>query len=88
MLQRAALASHQAGYPKTASKAIDSLIGPQIEATKIKDRLDYQRRAQRRFWVAAGALKRKKRKEKMNSRSRLGTRDFTMKFFVLLDVIF
>ena len=25
------LASHQAGYPKTANKVLDSLIGPQID---------------------------------------------------------
>ena len=56
MLQRAAQASHQAGYPKTASKAHDSLTGPQIDGRKIKGLIDYPRRAQRRFWVAAGAI--------------------------------
>lgn len=64
MLQRVAQASHQAGYPKTASKARDSLNGPQIDGRKIKGRLDYPRRAQRRFWVAVGAII-----KKMNIRS-------------------
>ena len=31
MLKRQTLATHQAGYPKIASKVLDSLIGPQID---------------------------------------------------------
>ena len=48
--------SHQAGYPKIASKARDRLTGPQIDGRKIKGLLDYPRRAQRYFWVAVGAI--------------------------------
>ena len=54
--KRQTQASHQAGYPKIASKVLDALIGPQIEGTKIKDRLEHQHRAQRHFWVAVGAI--------------------------------
>jgi hypothetical protein len=64
MLQRVAQASHQAGYPKIASKARDSLNSPQIDGRKIKGCLDYPRRAKRHFWVAVGA-----QIKKMNIRS-------------------
>ena len=55
MLKRHDPSMHQAGYPKIASKVLDSLIGPQIDGRKIKDRLDYQHKAKRYFWVAVGA---------------------------------
>lgn len=60
--KRQTQASRQTGYPKIASNALDSLIGPQIDGRKIKDLLGYQRRAKRHFWVVAGAQI-KKRKE-------------------------
>lgn len=55
-LRDTTLATHQAGYPEIASKARDSITGPQIEVTKIKGLLGYPRRAQRYFWVAVGAM--------------------------------